>query len=526
MTQRIDRREFLKQGASLAGAVAGGRMLAAGGTQAWAARPEARAIAELAATLEGRVVRPHTPRYRAARLVWNSRYDDARPTAVVQVASAADVRKVVDFARERGRRLVARSGAHSFAGYSTGDCLIVDLSGLTAVEVDEDGERARLGAGSTTLPTYNSLWRHRKAISGGTCPTVGITGLTAGGGLGVLSRRHGLTCDNLLEVEIVTADGQLLRANERRHAGLYWATRGGGGGNFGVITALSFALVPVDMPFTHLEYEFPWSAAENVLAAWQDWLPTSPQATWSAVELLTQAPEPGGSPTIALEVVHAGPQEEAEAIVADLLGSTGAAPTVAAIDTGPFVDLEHDFYCKGLRRKECQLADKTPAGMFPRTALYAKTDVASSPWPREGLATLIDWIERRQRDRTLTPRKFSAAHTIGKVLIEAADGAVNSIAPDATAFVHRDNLFVAQYQARWRRRSPRQVVDANLEWARGLYAAVEPYRSGFGYQNYIDPDLRGWKHAYYGANLGRLREVKSRYDPDNFFRFAQSIPPS
>jgi FAD/FMN-containing dehydrogenase len=526
MTKRIDRREFLMRSASLAGAVAGGGLMTARGTQARPGGSKATGIEELAATLDGRVVLPHTPRYRAARLVWNSRYDDARPTAVIQVASAADVRKVVDFARERGRRLVARSGAHSFAGYSTGDGMVVDLSGLTAVEISGDGERARLGAGSTTLPTYRALWRHKKAISAGTCPTVGITGLTAGGGLGVLSRRHGLTCDNLLEVEIVTADGRRVRASERRHADLYWATRGGGGGNFGIITALTFGLVPVDMPFTHLEYEFPWSAAENVLAAWQDWLPTSPQATWSAVELLTQAPRDDALPTVALEVVHAGPQEEAEAIVADLLGAAGVAPTVAATETGPFVDLEHDFYCKGLRRKECKLADKTPAGVFPRTALYAKTDVASGPWPREGLATLIEWIERRQRDRTLTPRKFSSAHTIGKVLIEAADGAVNSIGPDATAFVHRNNLFVAQYQARWRRKSPRHVVDANLDWAHGLYAAVEPYRSAFGYQNYIDPDLKGWKHAYYGANLARLREVKSSYDPDDFFRFAQSIPPS
>jgi len=364
------------------------------------------------------------------------------------------------------------------------------------------------------------------AISGGTCPTVGITGLTAGGGLGVLSRRHGLTCDNLIEVEMVTADGRLLRANERDNADLYWATRGGGGGNFGIVTALTFALVPVDMPFTYSVYEFPWRAAERVLAAWQAWLPTSPRETASDVELATRAPRGGAEPTVEIEVVHAGPPRDATAVVADLLDAVGVPPTRRETSSGPFVDYENDSFCKGLRPKECTLAGKSPAGEFPRLALYSKSDVAAGPWPSAGLGTLIEWIERRQRDRTLTPRDSSPTHSIGKVLIEAADGAVNSLAPDATAFVHRDNLFIAQFQARWGSDSRQEVVAANLEWADGLYAATRQYRSGFAYQNYIDSDLPDWKHAYYGANLSRLRAVKSKYDPDDFFRFAQSIPPA
>jgi hypothetical protein len=226
---------------------------------------------------------------------------------------------------------------------------------------------------------------------------------------------------------------------------------------------------------------------------------------------------------------RAGPRGDAaklDSIAADLLDAVGAAPTETITSSGPFVDVENDFYCQGLRPKECTVAGTTRAGEFPRSALYSKSDVAAGPWPRAGLSTLAEWIERRQRDPILTPRKFSPAHTIGKVLIEAADGAVNSIASDATAFVHRDNLFVSQYQARWRHDASPDVVDANLEWADGLYSAVESYRSGFAYQNYIDSDLQDWEQAYYGANLSRLREVKSKYDPDDFFSFAQSIPPA
>jgi FAD/FMN-containing dehydrogenase len=444
---------------------------------------------------------------------------------VIQVADAADVRTVVQFARAHGRRLIVRSGAHSFAGYSTGDGLVLDLSALTAVKIDAGGELARLGAGSTTLPTYRALWQRKMAISGGTCPTVGIAGLTSGGGLGVLSRRHGLTCDSLMEVEMVTADGRLVRASGNHNADLYWATRGGGGGNFGIITALTFRLVPVDTPFTHLEYQFPWTAATDVVAAWQEWLPGSPRNTWSAVELTTQAPAAHASPAVTIEVVHAGPRRDARAAVSGLLQAVGVAPTHQVSESGPFFDTEYNFYCKGLRPKECALVQKSAMGQYPRSALYSKSDVASHAWPRDGLSRLTEWVEKRQRDRTLTPRNFSPAHTIGKILIEAADGAVNSVAADATAFVHRRNLFVAQYQARWRSNSPREVVAANLAWADGAYAAVKRYRSGFAYQNYIDADLGDWEHAYYGANLARLRKVKSKYDPANLFRFAQSIRP-
>lgn len=520
----IDRRKFLKQGASVAGAFAGVHLV--GASRSAAARdPRPADLRELARALQGRVILPQSRDYRAARLVWNSRFDGARPAAVIRAADAADVRTVVDFARAQGRRLIVRSGAHSFAGYSTGDGLVLDLGALTSVRFDSGGEVARLGAGGTTLSTYRALWQRKMAISGGTCPTVGIAGLTCGGGLGVLSRRHGLTSDTLRAVEMVTADGRIVRASRNENADLYWATRGGGGGNFGIITALTFDLVPVDMPFTHLEYQFPWTAAEEVVAAWQGWLPGSPLKTWSAVELTTQAPGAQVSPAITIEVVHAGRQRDARAAVADLLQGVGVAPTSQGSDSGPFIDTEYNFYCKGLRPKECTLAEKSAAGEYPRSALYSKSDVASGPWPSAGLSTLTEWIEKRQRDRTLTPHNFSPAHTIGKILIEAADGAVNSVRPDATAFVHRGNLFVAQYQARWRSGSPRAVVEANLEWADGVYAAVTPYRSGFAYQNYIDADLENWEHAYYGANLARLRTVKSKYDPHNFFRFAQSIPP-
>jgi FAD/FMN-containing dehydrogenase len=354
---------------------------------------------------------------------------------------------------------------------------------------------------------------------------VGVTGLTLGGGLGVLSRRYGVTSDRVTEVELVTADGKLLRATESENQDLYWANLGGGGGNFGVVTSLTFELIPVDMPFTVAEYEFPWRAAHSLLSAWQDWLPTSPHETWTAIELTTQAPDGGAPPSAALVMVHAGSRPGAEALARELIGAVGTQPKTSDVHSGPFVDVGHDVYCKGLRPRECAIAGETPAGEFPRAALYSKSDVARGSWPSDGLQVLVDGIRRRQDDRTLTPRNFSPSHTVGKLLIEAADGAINSIAPDATAFVHRDNVFVIQYQSRWRKNAPHAVAAANLAWADDLYERTKPYRSGFAYQDYIDPELEDWQRAYYGGNLDRLRRVKAEFDPDGLFRFAQSIPP-
>lgn len=488
--------------------------------------PPSPDLTDLRRALRGDLVLPDDPGYDAARLVANSRFDGARPVAVAEVADGEDVRAVVDFARDRGLRPIPRGGGHSFAGYSTGDGLVVDLGRLDTVEVDAAAGRARVGAGSTLLPTYRALWTHGMAICGGTCPTVGVTGLASAGGLGVLSRRHGLTCDRLIEVEMVTADGELRRASRSENEDLLWATRGGGGGNFGVITALTFEPVPVDSPFTHAHYAFPWSAAERVIAAWQEWLPGSPRETWSCVEVLTQAPADGAEPTIELEVVHAGGEPATRRVVADLLGAIGAGPLRSEVHSGPFVDVEYDFFCKGLRPQEVALAGRTADGAVPRPAFYAKSDIARGPWSSEGLRVLLDGVGGRQRDPILTPRDFSPAHTIGKLILEAADGAVNAISPHATAFAHRDNLFVVQYQARWRDDAPREVVDANIAWVDDLYQRTEAYRSGSAYQAYIDSSLAGWEHAYYGANLARLRRVKAKHDPGDLFRFAQSIAPA
>ena len=527
------RRDLLRDGALLTGSALGVGALGAVGSQAApvaATRPSARVtpadLRELDGSLRGRLITPRSAAFTSARQIWNRRYDDVRPVAVAQVASVADVRTAVRFARDHGIAPIARNGRHSFAGFSTAPgALVIDVSGLRRVSVGSDKTSARLGAGLTVADTYLGLWPHRMAVAGGTCPTVGLTGLTAGGGLGVLCRRHGLTSDGLTEVQMVTADGSVRRANRRTDSELLWATQGGGGGNFGVITSLSFELVAVDMPFTRVSYGFAWSDAVAVLDAWQHWLPTTPPGLWAAAALGAQDPK-STTPSVGIQVVFAGRPDKLQPMLDELVSAVGSRPLQAHTDTSPFVNIPAEFYCKGLRPEECRDMGISPNGKLVRPAFYCKSDVASGPWPRAGWEQLASWMERRQRDRLLTPEDYSPSTDVGKFLIEAADGAVNVPAADATAYVHRDSSFVMQYQARWRPSRRPRAAAANLAWTNGAYAATAPYRSGYAYQNYPDPDLPDWQHAYYGANLDRLKRIKAAYDPNNLFRFPQSIPPA
>jgi FAD/FMN-containing dehydrogenase len=483
-----------------------------------------RDLRKLATAIQGTVVSPASPQYERERKLWNARFEHLRPMAVVKVMGAEDIRRVIAFAREHDVRVVARNGGHSFGGYSMGEgAVVVDVSELDGVEVSEDRVHARLGAGATVLPTYKALWPHKLAIPAGTCPTVGITGLTAGGGLGVLGRVHGLTCDSLVEAELVTADGQLVRASEDENPDLFWAFRGGGGGNFGIVVAQTFRLVPVDVPFTHSTVRFEWDAAARLVASWQEWAHAVPPELWSVLILETQAPEL--SPSVLVEAVFAGDPADVDHLIDELAAAVGAVPRVVKASSSEFVTVPSDFYCKGLRPEECHTADLFPQGKLPHTAYYAKSDVAKRAWPDAGVAALIAAMEDRQRDPVLTPRDFDPHRDSGKFLLEVADGAVAAIAPDATAFPHRDSLFVSQYGGRWRKGASPETAVANMAWVNELYAMVKPYRSGCSYLGYIDTELENWEQAYYGANLPRLRRVKAKLDPDNFFRFARSIPP-
>ncbi|MGH3266242.1 MAG: FAD-binding oxidoreductase, partial [Trebonia sp.] len=278
-------------------------------------------------------MRPGQPGYDTARVTENPRYNDARPLAVLTAASAADVSAGLVFARQHGVPLALRSGGHSYPGWSSGGArgtgmppsLVIDTRGMTDIALGPNNT-ATIGAGASLADVYSTLGNHGRALAAGSCATVGVTGLTLGGGVGVLVRAYGLTSDALTELEIVTADGAVRTVNAKENADLFWACQGGGGGHLGVVTRLTFATP--DAPGVTMFYlVWPWQAAASVIDAWQSWAPTADPRLWSTLKLLGGASHAGG-PGVFLSGTWIGRQGDLTGQLAPLLRRVGTPPDV------------------------------------------------------------------------------------------------------------------------------------------------------------------------------------------------------
>ncbi|HUB76977.1 MAG TPA: FAD-binding oxidoreductase, partial [Solirubrobacteraceae bacterium] len=232
----------------------------------------------LAGSLTGTLVLPQDGAYASSRLVYQLRFESAMPQAIAYCASAGDVQRALDFARAHGVRPIPRCGGHSYAGYSTGDGLIVDVSRLDQVTVGAGS--ASVGAGTRLIDLYAATAASGVLVPGGSCPTVGISGLALGGGIGVVGRRYGLTCDQIASLTAVSADSRVLTVAPDSEPDLYWASRGGGGGNFAVVTGFELTTHPIP-PLTLFDLAFPWAAAADVLGAWQQWVAATPPELWT-----------------------------------------------------------------------------------------------------------------------------------------------------------------------------------------------------------------------------------------------------
>ena len=458
----------------------------------------------LARALKGELVRPSDPAYDAARVIYNTRFDAIRPQGVARCASVDDVRACVAFAAQTGVPLALRSGGHGYGGWSTGPGLVVDTAPMSGIDLGQQG-RVTVGAGAKLIDVYATLARAGQGIPAGSCATVGITGLTLGGGVGVMSRAWGLTCDDLVSAEVVTADGRALVCDDQREPDLFWALRGGGG-SFGAVTSLTFrthAAGALALGFL----SWPWTAAATVIAAWQAWQRDAPASLWSNLHLDSH---PAG-PSLSLYAV------DADGIVAlraglDRLDATSGVRVTRATQTSPFMDVMLlDAGCAGRTASQCHLRGQTSDGQLERETYAAKSIVAADPLPADAIDALVTGVASVPQE------------TSGSAIYDALGGAVAAVASEGTAFPHRRALGVIQLVAGWS--DPAREVDA-LTWLRSLHAAVRAKSGAAAYANYADPDLIDWAKAYYGANYPRLQRVKRAYDPRELFTFPQAIRPA
>jgi len=471
--------------------------------------------AALANSLQGILVRPGSPQYTTARQLFSTRFDNILPAAIAYCASPSDVQKSLAFVRRFNLPFAPRSGGHSYAGYSTSAGLVLDVTRMNTVAVNASAGTATIGAGARLIDVYNEIAPSGLILPAGSCPTVGIAGLTLGGGVGVIGRKFGLTCDNLLSAQVVTADGSVLTCNASQNADLFWALRGGGGGNFGVVTSFVFQLHPVTA-LSLFTLDWPWSSAANIVAAWQNWGPQAPDELWSNCLLLSTSNNTSAAPLVRVNGVYVGGAGPLNALLQQLINRVGSAPTGNYVYTdSPLETMMVEAGCYGKSVAACHLPSQNPQGTLARDTSGAKSDYFTSLLSRQGINVLVNAISQRQSDATLGN---------GGIGLDAYGGAINRVAADATAFVHRNALFSAQYTANWNAGASSSVIAANFSWLNEMWQALRPYASGAAYQNYIDPNLSNWQQAYYGANLPRLQQIKATYDPTNLFHFAQSIP--
>jgi FAD/FMN-containing dehydrogenase len=466
----MTRRDFTRS--SAAGLV----LLGLGARPAEADRLPAAQVRALRAAVRGRVLVPGNSGYNGARVIFNTRYDGVRPPAVVQVRDPADVQAVVRWADRYDVPLVARSGGHAYNGGSTSrTAVVVDLGHLDGVRL-QDGI-ATIGPGVRNIDAYAKLAARGATIPSGSCPTVGIGGISTGGGMGLAGRGLGLTLDRMRSLDVVTADGQLRRV--QGDDDLFWALRGGGG-SFGIVTRLRLRARAVRRA-AFFRISYPASARAEAIAAWDDLAPTAPDDLTSILTLTASSASAFGQ--------FFGSEAQLRRLVRPLSRVPGA-----SLSTGTSGYL-------ALQRRWAGCADGGLA--------------ACLDYQRSAFAASSVYVARRLSARGR--RAFLEATEEGATLIlDSYGGAISRVAPDATAFVHRDVRFSVQILSY-------AAIAAARSRVRRARAHVAPYGNGQAYQNYADPDMSGALRAYYGSNLPRLRQIKAQVDPANRFRPAQGI---
>jgi FAD/FMN-containing dehydrogenase len=447
------------------------------------------AVSELAKTFSGQLLQPSDMGYDVARKVHNGLIDK-RPALIARSRGVADVVDAIRLARAEDLGVAVRGGGHNVAGRATIDGgVMIDLSLMKGLYVDPRTRSARAQGGSTWNDFNRETQLHGLATTGGVVSSTGIAGLTLGGGLGWLMGKHALALDNLLSVELVLADGRVVRADENENDDLFWALRGGGG-NFGVATTLEYRLHEVGPAITGGLIAYPFEDAWDVLRYFRDVTAKLPDE-FTVFGGLVHAPDGSGAKLAAIVLCHCGTLVEGERAVQPI--KAFGKPAMDAIAAMPY----------------SQMNSMLDAG-YPQGAL--------NYWKSNFLAALTD-----EAIRTMIDCFAKCPTPMGQLLIEHFHGAVTRVGPTATAFPHRAPGYNLLVLSEWM--DPAQN-EACIKWARDSYGALQPFMGTGRYVNYFDDDEQDEAVVTaYGPNYRRLQQVKTAYDPENFFRMNQNIPP-
>lgn len=450
-------------------------------------------IEQLKAKVKGKIVLPEDPNYDEIRKIWNAMID-RRPAVIVQCAEADDVLHGISYARDNGLEISIRGGGHNIAGSALCDNgVTIDFSNMTNINVDAQKRRAYVEPGATLGDFDKAVQAHGLAIPVGINSTTGIAGLTLGGGFGWLTRKYGMTVDNLVSAEMVTAEGRKMHVSEDENTDLFWAIRGGGS-NFGVVTRFEFALHPVEPEILAGLLVFPMDQARQVLEKYREFVKTAPEELNVWVVLRNAPPLPflpanvHGKEVIVLAIFHAGNIAEGEKLINPLRGFGDAYGE--HIGTQPYTQWQQAF--------------------DPLLAPGARNYWKSHNFKELSDGALNSVIE-------FSGKMPSSQCEIFVALIQ---GAANRISPNAMAYGHRDAKFVMNVHARWDEAAQDKTC---IDWARAFFKASAPYASDGVYVNFMTGDEDDRVAAAYGANYARLKQIKKKYDPENIFHNNQNI---
>ncbi|MGG2105653.1 FAD-binding oxidoreductase [Lysinibacillus pakistanensis] len=440
--------------------------------------------------LTGRIVTPDDPGYEQARTN-NNLNNPKYPNVIVFCQDTKDVINALNWARENNEPFRIRSGRHSYENYSLlNKGLVIDISDMNDIQLNLQEMTVKIEAGANLGSVYRVLGEQGVTIPAGTESSVGVVGLTLGGGIGMLSRPFGLTCDNLIEIEMVGVSGHegatVIQANRQKNSDLLWASCGGGGGNFGIVTSLTFKLHPIN-DVAIFSITWGWEDFERAFDAWQKWAPYTDERLTSQIELKSKEID-----EIVAQGEFVGSASELKKLLRPLR-KTGT-PRNIWIKEVPYLKAVEFF--------------DIPSGNQPALRKRSGSFI-ERPFPHAAIVQMKEFLAKPPNRNT----------TIWQ---QSLGGAVGQVAPNRTAYYYRNALMAQEYNTSWKK--PKEE-EKNIRWVENVRRALSPYTTG-DYVNFPDRYIKDWLTAYYGRNVRRLREVKSKYDPLNVFHFPQSIPPN